>query len=82
MMPLNMLIATLALENLGKYNPDSSLYDAIVEMDEKLVKYLCNKKYRLEILNKGFIKEPVDMVKMIEIIENNLFKNSKIRMAY
>lgn len=80
-MGLNLLVATLALENLEKYNPDSSLYDAIVEMDEKLIKYLCNKKYRLEIINKGFIKEPVDIVKMIEIIENNLFKNSKIRIA-
>lgn len=80
-MPLNTLVANLALENLNKFKPDSSLYDAIVEMDMASIKYLCNKKYREEIINRGYVKEPINISKLIEIIENSLYLKSKVKVA-
>ena len=80
-MGLNLLVACLALENLEKFKPDSSLYDAIVEMDVASIKYLCNNKYRLDIINRGYVKEPINISKLIETIEASLSARTRVKVA-
>lgn len=80
-MPLNDVIVKIALENMNKFNPDTSLYDAIVEMDAASLTYLCNKKYRMDILNHGFTRENINVLKLIDLIENNLSIKSHVKTA-
>lgn len=71
-MSLNKLIVQLALEKLNQFKKDTDLYDAIVEMDIRTILYLVNNKYKLEILNRGVVREPVSTRILISELESNL----------
>lgn len=77
-MGLNYIIGELAVNKLREN--DSTLYDAITEMDADLIKWLVNNRYRLDILNIGFVKERISIAKMIHAIEENLCDNKRIKI--
>ena len=79
-MGLTQVIADIALEELNKFKSDSSLYDAIVQNDIKLVLYLVNNKYRMEIINREYIKEPLSINRILQSLESGLSKNKSIRL--
>lgn len=79
-MELNQVVAEIAIRELNKFNSDSSLFDSIVECDSKTVRHLINGKYKLMIINHGFIKEPISITKMIQAIEIGLNRNKHIRL--
>ena len=71
-MGLNHVIAKLAVDNANKWMSDTLLYDAIAERDTKAVVYLANNKYKLDIINAGFIQEPVRINQLVKIVESLL----------
>ena len=79
-MGLNQVIVDITLQELDKFKSDSSLYDAIVQRDIKLVLYLVNNKYKLDIINRGYIKEPVSINRVLQSLESGLSKNKQIRL--
>lgn len=79
-MELTQVIADIALQELNKFKSDSSLYDAIVQRDIKLVVYLVNNKYKLEIINRGYVKEPVSINRILQSLESALSKNKSIKI--
>lgn len=79
-MGLNQIIVDIALSELDKFKSDSSLYDAIVERDSKTILYLVNNKYKLDIINRGYIKEPLKISSLLQEIELNLNKNKRITL--
>ena len=79
-MSLNQLVANIALEELDKFKSDSSLYDAIVEKDTKMILYLVNNRYKLDIINRGYVKEPIRVSKILQELELSLSKNKHIRL--
>ena len=79
-MGLTQVIVDIALSELDKFKSDSSLYDAIVERDTKTILYLVNNKYKLDIINRGYIKEPLKISNLLQEIELNLNKNKRITL--
>ena len=79
-MGLNNLVAELAIMELNKFKSDSSLYDAIVQRDVPLILYLVNNKYKLDVANRGYIKEPISIAKMMQAIELGLNRKKHIRL--
>lgn len=77
-MGINSVVAEIAFQQLNKN--DSSLYDAIVEYDVSLVNWLVKNKYRLEVINRGFVKEVMSIAKMIEVLEVLLSNDKGIRL--
>lgn len=74
-MPLSELVVEIAVRNANKFNPDTSLMDAIVEMDTNTLKYLVDRVYRNDIIGKPYVSEKLNMNKMVMLLENKL--NSK-----
>ncbi|MGL5329487.1 MAG: hypothetical protein ACRDD7_09465 [Peptostreptococcaceae bacterium] len=74
-MPLSELVVNLAIQKSNYYQPDTSLLDAIVEMDQPMVRYLVNRVYREEVMNVQFISEKLNMRKMVQLLENKLDHN-------
>lgn len=79
-MSLNNVVAEIAISELNKFKSDSSLFDSIVERDTRTVKHLINGKYKLAIINHGFVKEPISITKMMQAIETSLNSNKHIRL--
>lgn len=80
-MGLNYIIGELACIEMNKFNGDDTLYEAIVTADTRLIRYLVNGKYRNDIINKQFIKEPISIAKMVQAIEEKLDGNKRIRLV-
>lgn len=79
-MGLNYIIGEIACEELERFNGDDTLYEAIVAADKGMIHFLVNSKYKYNILNKEHTKEPMDIAKMIEVIEARLDRNKRIRL--
>lgn len=79
-MGLNNLVAEIAIMELNKFRSDSSLFDAIVQRDVPLILYLVNNKYKLDVVNRDYIKEPISITKMIQAIELGLNRKKHIRL--
>lgn len=77
-MGLNSVVAEIDYQQLNRN--DSSLYDAIAERDSELINWLVKNKYRVEVVNRGFIKEVMSIAKMIESLEVLLSRNKGIRL--
>lgn len=77
-MGLNSVVAEITYQQLNRN--DSSLYDAIAERASELINWLVKNKYRVEVVNRGFIKEVMSIAKMIESLEVLLSRNKGIRL--
>lgn len=78
-MGLNQIIVDLTLRTMK--NGDTNLYDAVAEYDKRTVCGLINKVYFNEVKRMNYIKEPVDMAKIIQDVDAALGKMIKIRMC-
>lgn len=79
-MELNKVVAEIAIQELNKFRSDSSLFDAIVQRDVALILYLVNNKYKLDVINRGYVKEPISITKMMQAIELGLNRKKHIRL--
>ena len=78
-MGLNQIIVDLTLRTMKSGN--TNLYDAVAEYDKRTVCALINKVYIHEVKRMNYIKEPVDMAKIIQDVDAALGKMIKIRMC-
>ena len=78
-MGLNQIIVNLTLKTMK--SGDTNLYDAVAEYDKRTVCGLINKVYFNEVKRMNYIKEPVDMAKIIQDVDAALGKMIKIRMC-
>jgi hypothetical protein len=78
-MGLNQIIVDLTLKTMK--SGDTNLYDAVAEYDKRTVCGLINKVYFNEVKRMNYIKEPVDMAKIIQDVDAALGKMIKIRMC-
>ena len=78
-MGLNQVIVDLTLKTMK--SGDTNLYDAVAEYDKRPVCGLINKVYFNEVKRMNYIKEPVDMAKIIQDVDAALGKTIKIRMC-
>ena len=76
---LNQIIVDLTLKTMK--SGDTNLYDAVAEYDKRTVCTLINKVYIHEVKRMNYIKEPVDMAKIIQDVDAALGKMIKIRMC-
>ena len=79
-MGYNQRVAEISLEELNKFRSDSNLFDAIVQGDMALVLYLVNNRYKLDVVNGNYTREPISIAKIIEAVELGLSKNKHIRL--
>ena len=78
-MGLNQIIVDLTLKTMK--SGDTNLYDAVAEYDKRTVCGLINKVYFNEVKRMNYIKEPVNMAKIIQDVDAALGKTIKIRMC-
>ena len=78
-MGLNQIIVDLTLKTMK--SGDTNLYYAVAEYDKRTVCTLINKVYIHEVKRMNYIKEPVDMAKIIQDVDAALGKMIKIRMC-
>ena len=78
-MGLNQIIVDLTLKTMK--SGDTNLYDAVAEYDKRTVCTLINNVYIHEVKRMNYIKEPVDMAKIIQDVDAALGKMIKIRMC-
>lgn len=78
-MGLNQIIVKLALKNMK--NGDTNLYDAVAEYDKHTVCTLINKVYINEVKHMNYIKEPVNMAKILQDLDAALGEKIRIRMC-
>lgn len=78
-MGLNQIIVKLALKNMK--NGDTNLYDAVAEYDKRTVCTLINKVYVNEVKRMDYIKEPVNMAKILQDLDAALGGKIRIRMC-
>ena len=79
-MGLNSVIAEIICSELSKFNGDDSLYEAVANMDRSLVCYLVNNRYSDRVQEIGYIKEKVNVNRIMEMIESTMSNNKGIRL--
>ena len=78
-MGLNQIIVDLTLKTMK--SGDTNLYDAVAEYDKRTVCTLINKVYINEVKRMNYIKEPVNMAKILQDVDVALGKQVRVKIC-